>query len=299
MPPQPQHQRKQPSDWLANTGILDGSPPNTLLRTSDRPRVITRPRIIAHRGASGHAPENTLSAFTLAAEMGADGIELDVHLTKDGQVVVLHNDTVDATTDGQGSVSQMPLHKLKTLDAGGWYDARYVDERIPTLAEVFETMGPRLLINVEIKIGRNRIDQAKRHGQLETEVVRLIENYDLSHRVLVSSFSPFVLRRVHALCPHLPLGYLYAQLPGPSPLLALRLIRDWIVPYDALHPALGWVDATRVTWAQHKSLALNVWTVNEPNDMRRMCDLGANGIITNYPDRFNQILADRPGPAQD
>ena len=295
----PPHQRNRPSNWLSDTRILDRAPPNTLQRVNDDARSSDRPRIIAHRGASGHAPENTLSAFALAAEMGADGIELDVHLTKDGQVVVLHNDTVDATTDGRGSVSQMSVQELKTLDAGGWYDARYENERIRTLAEVFETIDPHQLINVEIKVGRGRANPARPRGQLETETVRLIERYDLSHRVLVSSFSPFILRRVRALCADIPLGYLYAQLPGPSPLLALRLIRSLIVPYDALHPILGWVNAQRGSWARQNRLALNVWTVNEPGKLRRMCDLGADSIITNYPDRLSQILAERPGPAQD
>lgn len=263
--------------------------------TATRPPVPARPRVIAHRGASGHAPENTLAAFLLAAEMGADGIELDVHLTADGEVVVMHNDTVDATTDGRGPIRGMTLHELKALDAGRWYDARYAGERVPALAEVFQAIGRRLWINVEIKAERGLAFQDKQQGQLEAEVVRLIEDYEMSQQVLVSSFSASALRQVYRLCPDIPLGFLYSQLPRLSSRPLLRLIRAWVVPYNALHPAIGWVDARRVTWARQMGLPLNVWTVNAADDMRSMRDLGVNGIITNYPDRLIQVLAERPG----
>lgn len=286
----PRHQRKKTSDSFPGKGMLDRSTSQSITF----PPGPGRPQIIAHRGASGHAPENTLSAFLLAAEMGADGIELDVHLTVDGEVVVIHNDTVNATTDGRGRVSEMALHELKALDAGGWYDARYAGERIPTLVEVFKAIGRRLLINVEIKVERGLASQKGQQGQLEAKVVRLIEDHQMSQQVLVSSFSAGTLRRVHKLCPNIPLGFLYPQLPRLSSRLLLHLIRAWVVPYDALHPALGWVDAARVTWARRMGFPLNVWTVNAADDMRRMRDLDVQGIITNYPDRLSQVLAERP-----
>ena len=286
----PRHQRKKTSDSFPGKGMIDRTPSLGVTR----PPGPRRPRIIAHRGASGHAPENTLSAFLLAAEMGADGIELDVHLTVDGEVVVLHNDTVDATTDGRGRVSEMTLHELKALDAGGWYDARYAGERIPTLAEVFGAIGRSLLINVEIKVERDLAPPKGKQGQLEAAVVRLIEDHQMSPQILVSSFSAGTLRRVHALCPNIPLGFLFPRLPRLSSRLLLRLIHTWAVPYHALHPALGWVDAARVTWARRMGFPLNVWTVNAADDMRRMRDLDVQGIITNYPDRLNQVLAEQP-----
>ncbi len=169
---------------------------------------------VAHRGASGHAPGNTLAAFLLAAEMGADGIELDVRLSADGEVVVIHNDTVDATTDGHGRVSQMKLSELKALDAGRWYDPRFANERIPTLQEVFDAVGHRLSINVEIKV------EFRQHPiQQEAEVVRLIEDNQMIHRVIVSSFSPRSLRRVRKLNPNgtvgIPLSQEYTRLSAP------------------------------------------------------------------------------------
>jgi glycerophosphoryl diester phosphodiesterase len=240
---------------------------------------------VAHRGASGYAPENTLPAFTLAAEMGADGIELDIHLSADGEAVVIHNDTVDATTNGYGRVSQMTLSELVTLDAGSWFDTRFAGARIPTLAQVFEAVGQRLLINVEIKV------EAGYHPvQQEMEAVRLIQEHHMAHRVIVSSFSPSSLRRVHKLDPNIALGFLYA---GRVPVYLLRCLRWLGVPYHALHPAFGSVDAAYVAKARQVGQQVNVWTVNVADDMRRMRDLGVDSIITNYPDLLGQILAER------
>ncbi len=238
----------------------------------------------AHRGASGHAPQNTLAAFTLAAEMGADGIELDVHLSSDGEAVVIHDDTLDATTDGHGRVSALSLLELKALDAGGWFSGQFAGERIPTLQEVFEAVGQRLLVNVEIKVeaGHHPLDQ-------ETEVVRLIEDHQMVDRVIVSSFSPASLRRVRKLNPHIALGFLYGR---PEPALLPRVL-GWLgVSHEALHPGIGLVDARYVARARRWGKRINVWTVNEASDMRRMRDLGVDGIITNYPDVLSQVLAE-------
>src|SRR5512143_199880 len=106
-----------------------------------------RPLILAHRGASRRAPENTMAAFRLAAELGADGVELDVQLSKDGEVVVMHDSRVDRTTDGHGRIRDLPLAELRALDAGGWYAPEFAGERIPTLAEVLHELGPRLVLN--------------------------------------------------------------------------------------------------------------------------------------------------------
>jgi glycerophosphoryl diester phosphodiesterase len=237
----------------------------------------------AHRGASGHAPANTISAFVLAAEMGADGVELDVHLSRDGEVVVIHDDTVDATTDGHGRVSAMSLADLRTLDAGSWFGERFSGERIPTLQEVFDAIGHRLLVNVEIKVeaGYHPIAQ-------EEEVVRLIEDNQMIDRVIVSSFSPRSLRRVHKLDPNTRLGLLYGR-PEPA---VLPLVLRWLgVRYDALHPSFQMVDARYIERARRWGVQVNVWTVNAAGDMVRMRDLGVDSIITNYPDVLRDVLA--------
>jgi glycerophosphoryl diester phosphodiesterase len=238
--------------------------------------------IWAHRGASGHAPQNTLAAFLLAAEMGADGIELDVHFSRDGEAVVIHDDTVDATTDGCGRVRDLTLAELQSLDAGGWFDEQFAGERIPTLEQVFEQVGHRLLINVEIKVeaGYHPVDQ-------EAETVRLIEDHQLVDRVIISSFSPSSLRRVHRLNPNIALGFLYAR---PEPALLPRVLEWFGTAHQAVHPGLSMVDAQYVRRAHRWGKRINVWTVNEEHDMRRMRDLGVDGIITNYPDVLCQVL---------
>jgi glycerophosphoryl diester phosphodiesterase len=238
----------------------------------------------AHRGASGYAPQNTLAAFLLAAEMGADGIELDVHLSADGEAVVIHDDTVDATTDGRGRVSRMKLSELKALDAGSWFGPRFAGERIPTLQEVFDAIGHRQLINIEIKVesGYHPLEQ-------EAEVVRLIEDNQMMHRVIISSFTPRSLRRVRKMNPHIPLGLLYGK---PEPAFLPLLLRWLFVPYDALHPGLEMVRPGYVERARRRGNRVNVWTVNDVDDMRRMRDLGVDSIITDYPDILTGVLAE-------
>ena len=237
---------------------------------------------LAHRGASGHAPENTLAAFLLAAEMGAHGIELDVHLSADGEAVVIHNDTVDATTDGTGRVSQLMLSELKSVDAGSWLGPEFAGERIPTLQEVFDAVGRRLLINVEIKV-----ELGYHPREQEAEVVRLIEDNQMVDRVIVSSFVPSSLRRVRKMNPRIPLGLLYSE----QETTWLPSVMRWLsVPFDALHPSFHMVHAGYVKKAQQRGRRVNVWTVNAADDMRRMRDLGVDGIITNYPDVLHAIL---------
>jgi glycerophosphoryl diester phosphodiesterase len=239
----------------------------------------------AHRGASGYAPQNTLAAFVLAAEMGADGIELDVHLAADGQAVVIHDDTVDATTNGTGRVSRMTLAELQSLDAGGWVDPRFAGERIPTLKQVFDAVSDRLLINIEIKVeaGYHPVEQ-------EAETVRLIVEHGLVDRVIISSFSPLSLRRVHRLNPDIALGFLYAR---GEPAFLPWLVHRFYAPLAALHPHFGLVDSRYVAAAHERGQRVNVWTVNEAEQLRRMQDLGVDGIITNYPDLLCDVLSER------
>ena len=236
----------------------------------------------AHRGASGHAPENTVAAFLLAAEMGAHGIELDVHLSADGEAVVIHNDTVDATTDGTGRVSQLTLSELKSLDAGSWFAPEFAGERIPTLQEVFDAVGRRLLINIEIKV-----ELGYHPREQEAEAVRLIEDSQMVDRVIISSFTPSSLRRVRKMNPSIPLGLLYSK---QETTWFPRVMRWLAVPFDALHPGFRMVDARYMRRARQRGRQVNVWTVNEADDMRRMRDLSVDGIITNYPDVLSAVL---------
>jgi glycerophosphoryl diester phosphodiesterase len=235
----------------------------------------------AHRGASRDTPENTLAAFRLAREMGADGVELDVQVSKDGEAVVIHDFMVDATTDSRGAVKNKTLAELKKLDAGSWFDARFAGEPIPTLEEVIIVLGHQLLLNIELK--------AKGFGNahLVAEVVRLIEDHNLVHRTIVSSFNPLALRRVKKLNPRISTGLIYSfDLPA-HPLRTLFLL---LANADALHPEKHLITQEYVDWARERGHCVNAWTVDEPAEMKRLIALGVDGIITNRPDVLREVL---------
>jgi len=240
---------------------------------------------IAHRGASAAAPPNTLAAFERAVELGADGIEFDVHLSADGVPVVIHDFTVDATTDGSGRVAEMTLAQLKRLDAGSRFDPAFAGERIPTLEEVLEAMEGRLFLNIELK------STSLRDNGLERAVIEQIERHGLDDHVILSSFNPFSLRRAKRIAPHIPVGLLYA--PG----LPLPLRRAWLaplVPHEARHPEHTMVNARYMAWARRRGYLVNAWTVDDPNEMHRLIRLGVDGIITNVPGVLRSVLETAP-----
>ncbi|MDE3090063.1 MAG: glycerophosphodiester phosphodiesterase [Chloroflexota bacterium] len=240
-----------------------------------------KPLVIAHRGASAYAPENTLAAFNLAFEMSADGVELDVTLTRDGVPVIIHDDNVDRTTDGHGAIKAMTLAEVKRLDAGAWFDAKFRGAKIPTLAEVLETTAGRGTVNIELKSTTLQTDG------LEATVAKVIDDTHAGERVMVSSFNPFALYRMAILKPQLPRGLLYADR------LPLYLRRTWLRPIarpNALHPVWKMIDERLVKWARGKGYEINTWTVDDPEEMRRLIALGVDAIMTNKPDVLRQIV---------
>ena len=246
---------------------------------------IDRPLNIAHRGASRIAPENTLAAFQKALEVGADGIEFDVRLSSDGVPVVIHDATVDRTTDGTGRVADLPLSELSQLDASTSFDAAFAGARIPTLAQVFEMLGELLLLNIELK------EEGFFGSSLEEAVVTLIQKHALERQVLVSSFNALALRRIQRISPHLRTALLCAHPASPVLRIAsLALGR----PSGALHPQSAGVDAKLVSWAHARGLRLHPWTVDDPADMRRLIHCGVDGIITNVPDVLRDVLDTMP-----
>jgi glycerophosphoryl diester phosphodiesterase len=234
---------------------------------------------IAHRGASAVAPENTLAAFERAKALGADGIELDVQLCSDGVPVVIHDTTVERTTDGSGRVADMTLTQLKELDAGSWFSPVFSAEPIPTLMETLETVGRKLLLNIELK-GEGLVSRG-----LARRVVDVIKQYGSSERVLLSAFNPLILGRVQKVAPEIPTALIYASasLPRLAGLIARR-------PYTALHPHVAIVDRGHMTWARRQDYRTHVWTVDDPGEMRRLIRWGVDGIITNVPDRLCRLL---------
>lgn len=241
----------------------------------------SHPIVFAHRGASAHAPENTLAAFRLAAEHGADAIELDAKLSADGQIVVFHDPTLQRTTGATGLLSSQPLSALKELDAGSFFGPQFRGERIPTLAEVFEEVGQRLLINVELT------NYSTPKDNLPEAVVELIVRMGLQKRILLSSFYPDNLTRARQALPDIPVGLL--AMPGLNGLLSRSALSLKVSP-QFLHPNLR--DATaRLIRSEHKRhRRVHVWTVNRQEDMRRLFADGVDGIFTDDPLLARQTL---------
>lgn len=240
-----------------------------------------RPIIFAHRGASLYAPENTLAAFKLAVEQGADAIELDAKLTADGEVVVIHDQTVDRTTEGTGKVNQHKIQELKRLDAGSHFDAGFKGEQIPTLSEVFETVGRSILINIELTNYGSPFDE------LPKKVAQLVVLHGMQDSVLFSSFNPLALRRIHSLLPETSIGLL--ALPGGLGAL-MRSRFNSIVPHHALHPEKRDVTPQLLERLHQNGKRVYVYTVNKAETMHHLFTIGVDGIITDDPILAQKIL---------
>ncbi|MDD2521837.1 MAG: glycerophosphodiester phosphodiesterase family protein [Anaerolineaceae bacterium] len=239
------------------------------------------PLIFAHRGASALAPENTMAAFRLAHELGADGIELDVMLSADGKMVVIHDHAVDRTTNGQGKVRQMTWEQLKTLDAGIKFDARFNGEPLPLLEQVFEELGGQILINVELK------NDATPGDQLTETVIDLIRRTGLQDAIILSSFVARNLLKAERLEPSVERGLL------TRPHLLGAPFRGWLgkhYHYNALHPFFKDVTPRLVRRLHAENKKVNVWTVDKPADLLRMKELGVDSVICNDPAHARKVL---------
>jgi len=239
------------------------------------------PLVFAHRGASGAAPENTLAAFQAALDAGADGIELDVSRCASGEIVVMHDNTVDRTTDGAGAISDLSLEAMRALDAGSWFGPQFAGERVPLLAEVLDAFGASLRINIEIK-GRGR-----RGDGIEGEIAAMVRARGVQETVVISSFSLAALRRMREAAPDLQRALLFVS-EAAAPLV-WAWARRWAGAH-ALHPSTAGLDAAWVDRAKSRGYRVNVWTVNDPEVMRRMVAAGVDGIITDEPARLRGIL---------
>lgn len=247
-------------------------------------KTLTQPIIFAHRGASAHAPENTLAAFELAVEQGADGIELDVKLSADGHVVVIHDPTVDRTTGSHGRVKDLSLAELRSLDAGGFFSEKFRNEKIPTLEEVFETVGKRTFINVEL----TNYNTPRDH--LVESVCILVKKFGLQSRVLFSSFLPSNLSSARSYLPEVPTGML--ALNGLMGLWS-RSFGFAFGRYDALHPNLKDATQQRIYFVHRLNRRVHVWTVNDKADMLRLFKWGVDGIFTDDPQLAVQVRGEK------
>ena len=242
--------------------------------------TLPRPTIFAHRGASAHAPENTLAAFELALAQGADGIELDAKLSADGHVVIIHDATVDRTTDRQGRVKDMSLAELRSLDAGGFFAEQYHGEKVPTLEEVFETLGKRIFVNVELTNYNTPGDY------LVESVCTLVKKCGLQKQVLFSSFFASNLSKARGLLPEVPRGLLaFNGLLGAW----ARSFGFAFGRYQALHPNLKDVTPQQVQRVHRLKRRVHVWTVNTAEDMRRLFNWDVDAIFTDDPQLALQV----------
>lgn len=239
-----------------------------------------RPLIFAHRGASGEAPENTLAAFKLGLEQGCDAFELDVHLSKDGQLVVIHDATIDRTTNGSGAVSELTVEELKAFDAGSWFKKEYTGERLPLLEEVFDHTPAHIVINIEVKGSYNQ--------QLEPALIELLKKKNRMDTVVVSSFDWKSLRYLKELEPQIKIGLLYN----------LRLDHHDKLPEAAgtdvysLHPNAAKLDPQDIQRAQSANLLVYLWTINSEEQMRSALEASVDGIITDYPGKLKALITE-------
>ncbi|KFL31318.1 glycerophosphodiester phosphodiesterase [Devosia riboflavina] len=237
----------------------------------------TRDEVQAHRGASAIAPENTIAAFRAAAEQGARWVELDVALLADDTLVVIHDDSVDRTTSGMGSLGALSHADIAKLDAGAWFDTKYAGERLPTLAEVIKALGEfGLSANVEIK-------QHKHHKSLD-QLVRAVQA-DINKRgpntqIMISSFDPEALKAMHALEPDLEMAMLWGRPP-----------EDWAeklkaIPATTIHMHYKALSIGMLEETSKSGIKVRAWTCNNPIELVSFWGAGLTGVITDNPKLF-------------
>ncbi|HHY82652.1 MAG TPA: glycerophosphodiester phosphodiesterase [Clostridiales bacterium] len=238
-----------------------------------------KPVIYAHRGASAYAPENTRAAFSKALDMQAGGIELDVHLSKDGYLAVCHDERVDRTSSGSGWIKDMTLKELKELDFGSWFSNEYEGERILILEEVLEMLKDwDGILNIELKSG------IILYEGLEEKVIGVLKDFDRLDNVIISSFNHYSLLAVKKHEPRLKIGLLYSA----------GLVEPWEyakrVGAEAVHPLYFSMLPPIVNGCREHGIITNAWTVDKPEHIRNLALAGVDGIITNVPDVAKEII---------
>jgi glycerophosphoryl diester phosphodiesterase len=239
--------------------------------------------IFAHRGASLVAPENTLPAFDLAIQQSADAIELDVKLSLDQEIIVIHDQTVDRTTNGIGRVNQIPLADLQKLDAGTSFGDEFQGVYLPTLAEVFEKFGQQTYFNIELT------NYASPTDQLAARVAELVISTSMEKRVLFSSFNPLALLRIGRLLPLVPRGLLAIKGFGGA---WARSSLGSLIPHQSLHTDLGDTTASLVAKTHKRSRRVYTYTVNKKDEILDLFALGVDGIFTDDPRLAREVRSE-------
>lgn len=240
---------------------------------------IRKPVIIAHRGASKQAPENTMAAFRKALELGAGGIETDVHFSADGHLVVIHDEQVDRTSNGKGLVKSKTLAELKSLDFGSWFAPEFSGEKIPELDELLQLVADwDGLLNIELKNG------PVFYPGIEQAVAEAIRKYKLTNRTIISSFNHYSLVEIRRVCPEIK----------TAPLYMAGLYEPWEyarrMGATAIHPLFYNIVPEVMKGCKLNNIMVNPFTVDQPEQIRAMAEAGVDGIITNVPDAALEIV---------
>ena len=272
---------------LIAVALLTPAAPEFAFFESDRPMVI------AHQGGEGLRPSNTLIAFENAVDLGVDVLEMDVHSTSDGTLVLIHDDTVDRTTDGSGRVKELTLAELQQLDAGDYwtpddgatYPYRGQGVRIPTLEEIV-TAFPEMKYNIEIK----QVDPS-----IAVPLCKLLRHYGLTDRALVASFHPTAMNEFRAACPEVATSMVEDEIRPFFILNTVFLGALYSPPGTAFQVPeysgnLHVLTPRFVRGAQRNNVAVHPWTIDDPADMARFLDMGVDGIITDRPDLMLELL---------
>jgi glycerophosphoryl diester phosphodiesterase len=234
--------------------------------------------ILGHRGASGTAPENTESAFKKALQNGADGVELDIHLTKDKELVVIHDERVDRTTNGTGYVKDLTLREIKKLDAGSYFSPQFAREKILTLGEALEITNGCKIINIEIK------NNIIRYPNIEEKIINIIKQKKLEDKIICSSFNHYSIHIMKKLASEIKTGLLYLS----------TLYQPWVyakrIGADAIHPYYFSVSSDIIKGCHKNKIKVNVWTVDDRDMIKEMIINQVDIIITNYPEIALEIL---------
>lgn len=235
-------------------------------------------KIIAHRGSAGTHPENTFTAYQAAIDAGSDGIEIDVHITKDGELVVLHDATVDRTTNGGGYVKDLSLAEIKQLDAGNWFSDAFTGERIPTLDEVLNFIaGTDQLLNIELK------NVTIAYEGMEEKVVSLVQKHGLVDQVVLSSFNHISLNKISKRHPEINCAILTLD----------KQFEPWhyaeAVGVKGIHAHWPKIDLQTIMETEQKSYPVRLYTVNREDVMERVIKEGCDAIITDYPEKACNI----------
>lgn len=237
--------------------------------------------LLGHRGVPQESPENTLSGFRRALEHGLDGVELDVQLCRTGELVVFHDETVNRLTNGSGRVSELSFDELRRLDAGIRFGKEFEGEQIPSLEEVLELLGEKMLVNVELKT------HALHDDGLEARVAGLIQKMKLQSSVIFSSFNPCSLRRIQRQNPDFSLALLFSD---DQPIHLRKAWATRLLRLKGIHPRFPLLSSRLIRRARRKGWFVGTWTVDSAADAARLYDRGADIIISNRPAQLRDEL---------